>query len=199
MTTSRLGYRDIVFVLLHASFLSNSFPLFQLMRICGEQAENASWGENKRTTDPIASCCCKGAVISLPSHLFSLLLTPESCGVGCLTLCLVPFLLPSLHQFWHPFGSSLRWFSSLGLHKTIDVLWLTSFSAELVSYVSACKRWLNASASARVRRAWPPILDSGELPDMKYLLTDWLCMNSELKCVRNDWREFHPTSKKEDQ
>lgn len=133
--------------------------------------------------------------------LSSVLPASDSWALWCcaLYLCPVPFLLPSLHQFWHPSGSSLRWFSSLSLHKTIDVLWPTSFTGELVSYVSAYKRRLNASASVRVRQAWPPLLGSGELPDMKRLLTDWLCMNSEVKCVSNDWREFHPTSKNEDQ
>ena len=48
---SGLGYKDTTFVLTNADFLSHTFPLPQLVRFCGEQAENASGGEDKRTTE----------------------------------------------------------------------------------------------------------------------------------------------------
>lgn len=50
-TTSGLGYED-TFVLTNADFLSYTFPLPQLVRLCREQAENESRGEDKRTTEP---------------------------------------------------------------------------------------------------------------------------------------------------
>lgn len=51
MTASGLGYKDTSFVLTNADFLSCTFPLPQLVRLCGEQAENASREEDKRTTE----------------------------------------------------------------------------------------------------------------------------------------------------
>lgn len=65
------------------------------------------------------------AVVSLPSHLFFLPLPLEP---HC-PLCILLFLLSSLHWLQHPLGSSLRWFNSQSPHKTIGFLWLTWFSA----------------------------------------------------------------------